>query len=117
MDCIGLLILQELLLRLLAIHIHRYIKLERRKMNSVRVTELTVCQLNTGSMVQLPLLFIFSVDYCVWYVQETPTMVFPPNMAPTQKSITYPTLVFIFLLSLNELFTLQHRNILIDNAM
>lgn len=91
-------------------NLHTHIKLERCKMNFVRVTELTVCQLNTGSMVQLPLLFIFSVDYCVWYVQETPTIVFPPNMAPTQKSITYPTLVIIFLLSLNELFTLEYSN-------
>lgn len=52
-------------------NLHTHIKFERRKTNSVRVTELTVCQLNTGSMVQIPLLFIFSVDYCVWYVQDT----------------------------------------------
>lgn len=69
-----------------------------------RVTELTVCQPNTGSMVQLPLLFIPPVDYLAGIyarTRDTPTQHLPhpllpihPTLCrgtPTRKSITYPT--------------------------
>lgn len=69
-----------------------------------RVTELTVCQPNTGSTVQLPLLFIPPVDSLAGIyarARDTPTQHLPhpllpirPTLCrntPTRKSITYPT--------------------------
>lgn len=81
---------------------------ERKKESDVyvmpRVTELTVCQPNTGSTVQLPLLFIPPVDSLAGIyarARDTPTQHLPhpllpihPTLCrstPTRKSITNPT--------------------------
>lgn len=81
---------------------------ERKKESDVYmmpwVTELTVCQPNTGSTVQLPLLFIPPVDSLAGIYARNerhpdtastpPTSAYPTlcRSTPTWKSIIYPTL-------------------------